>query len=640
MWSLYEKTGEEEKFLEPLAFSNGKNQEDIVKEIVEEIKKGARVIFIRGVCGTGKSSIALNIAKELGRASVVVPARALQRQYEEDYTNRKYLLKNGQKLKIKIITGRQNYSCPFLQEENLKIEKTEKNAKLSELGIFENSIVTEFKSKKEESCDNPLLPCTIEIKEKNFKKISGYLSKNPKVRLYNFNNVNMVRRLSIAPICPYWSPIMPSEIVTSLLEDSFKLNYKGLQNKEYTIYKRKKGCGYYDQFESYADSDVIIFNSEKYKLESLMDRKPATDVEIIDECDEFLDSLSNQEKLNLNRLIFALGSLYPEGAEIGEAISEVTRLVSLALKDEEITRYIREDKIIPLKETKIYLILKQFLDSGLMNSVECDEENYCYHCDKVAKTFFGFFNETYVSFYKEEKDILVRLVTTNLEKRFRELQEKNKALVLMSGTLHSEEVLKDIFGITNFKVIEAETKMPGKVSEFKTGYERDCSYENFKRGRVNRGQYLFALSRCVAQAKRPVLVHVNAFKDLPTEEEARKYSLNLMTQERLIEEQKNAEKEVEKFKRGEIDLLYTTKCGRGADFPGEMCNSTILTKYPYPNVSSLFWRVLKKTNPEHYNSFYIDKARREFLQKIYRGLRSKDDHVYLLSPDSRVFQKR
>jgi len=113
-----------------------------------------------------------------------------------------------------------------------------------------------------------------------------------------------------------------------------------------------------------------------------------------------------------------------------------------------------------------------------------------------------------------------------------------------------------------------------------------------------------------------------------------------MTQERLIEEQKNAEKEVEKFKRGEIDLLYTTKCGRGADFPGEMCNSTILTKYPYPNVSSLFWRVLKKTNPEHYNSFYIDKARREFLQKIYRGLRSKDDHVYLLSPDSRVFQKR
>ncbi|OGJ22162.1 hypothetical protein A3K73_04135 [Candidatus Pacearchaeota archaeon RBG_13_36_9] len=637
MWNLYEKNGEEDRFLEPLAFSNGKNQEEVAKEVVEEIKKGAKVVFIRGVCGTGKSSIALNIAKEIGRASVVVPARALQKQYEEDYTNRKYLLKNGQKLKIKIITGRQNHQCPFLQEGSIKIEKAEKNARLDEC-IFNEPIRT--KSKKEKSCDNPFLPCTIEIKEKNFKKIQGYLSKNPKVKLYNLNNVNMVRRLSIAPICPYWSPIMPSEMVTSLLEDSLKLSYKGLQNRDYTIYKRKKGCGYYDQFDSYADADVIIFNSEKYKIESLMDRKPATDLEIIDECDEFLDSLSNQEKLNLNRLIFALGSLYPENAEISEAISEATRLVSQALKDEEIKKYIQEDRIIPLKETKIYLILKQFLDSGLMNSVECDEENYCYHCDKVAKTFFGFFNETYASFYREEKDLLVRLVTTNLEKRFRELQEKNKALILMSGTLHSEDVLRDIFGITNFKVVEAETKMPGKVSEFKTGYERECSYENFKRGRINRGQYLFVLSRCIAQAKRPVLVHVNAFKDLPTEEEARKYSLSLMTRERIGEEQKNAEKEVEKFKRGEIDILYTTKCGRGADFPGEMCNSIILTRYPYPNVSSLFWRVLKKTNPQHYSSFYIDKARREFLQKIYRGLRSKDDHVYLLSPDSRVFEKR
>ena len=32
----------------------------------------------------------------------------------------------------------------------------------------------------------------------------------------------------------------------------------------------------------------------------------------------------------------------------------------------------------------------------------------------------------------------------------------------------------------------------------------------------------------------------------------------------------------------------------------------------------------------------MDKARRELLQKIYRGLRSKKDRVYLLSPDIRV----
>ena len=32
-------------------------------------------------------------------------------------------------------------------------------------------------------------------------------------------------------------------------------------------------------------------------------------------------------------------------------------------------------------------------------------------------------------------------------------------------------------------------------------------------------------------------------------------------------------------------------------------------------------------------------SRREFLQKIYRGLRFKEDHIYLLSPDSRVLEK-
>ena len=55
-----------------------KNQENIVKEIVELIKVGKKVIFLYGVCGTGKSAIALNIARAIGRASIVVPIKSLQ----------------------------------------------------------------------------------------------------------------------------------------------------------------------------------------------------------------------------------------------------------------------------------------------------------------------------------------------------------------------------------------------------------------------------------------------------------------------------------------------------------------------------------------------------------------------------------
>jgi Rad3-related DNA helicase len=637
MWSLYQKNEGKDEFLAPLVFSNGKTQEDVVKEVVDEIKKGTKVIFIKGVCGTGKSSIALNVAKEIGRASIVVPIKTLQKQYEEDYTNKKYLLKGDQKMKIKIITGRQNHKCPYIKEEGIEIEKIEKNTTLADLGMFDKK---NFGREDDDSCDNPFLPCRIDIKERNFKKIRGFLKKNKKVKLENFHNVNNVKRLSIAPVCPYWSPIIPSEISLSLLDDATKLNYKGLGEKGYTIYQRKPGCGYYNQFESYVNADVIIFNSEKYKIETLMNRKPATEIEIIDECDEFLDSLSNQEAINVNKLNFALGSLYPEDSQTNETINETIRLVNKLLKDEIIYKNIKEDSIIPLKETKIFPILNKFLESDMMNFVECDEENYCYHCDEVARTFSGFLNETYVSFYKEEKDLFVRLVTTNLEKRFQELLNKNKVLVLMSGTIHSEKILSEIFGITNFKIIEAETEMPGQITEARTGYELDCRYSNFQNGKINRGQYLFALSRCIAQAKRPVLVHITAFKDLPTKSEAEKYSLQIMTQEEMKEKQKNAEQQVEKFKNGEIDILYTTKCSRGVDFPGETCNSIILTRYPFPNIGSLFWRVLKETRPTHYNDFYVDKSRREFLQKIYRGLRSKEDHIYLLSPDCRVFIKR
>ncbi|GAG38610.1 unnamed protein product, partial [marine sediment metagenome] len=247
------------------------------------------------------------------------------------------------------------------------------------------------------------------------------------------------------------------------------------------------------------------------------------------------------------------------------------------------------------KKTKVFDLLKLFLDSDFMRKAECDEENYCYHCDEVARTFKQFFNETYLSFDKEDEAITARLVTTNLEKRFKELIDKNKAIVLMSGTIHSAQVLKDIFGLKDFKIIEAETKMPGKITKLLTGSEFNCKYSNFKEKRVSREHYLRVLSKCIEKAKKPTLIHVNSFRDLPTQEEAERYNLDIMTREKIYKMQSEDKtgNMVKMFKDGKIDLLFSTKCNRGVDFPGETCNSIILTKYPYPNISSLFWRILK-----------------------------------------------
>ena len=55
-----------------------------------------------------------------------------------------------------------------------------------------------------------------------------------------------------------------------------------------------------------------------------------------------------------------------------------------------------------------------------------------------------------------------------------------------------------------FKIIEAETQNQGELTPCKYGYELDCSYESFKKGLVMREQYLNALSKCLACAKKPV----------------------------------------------------------------------------------------------------------------------------------------
>jgi Rad3-related DNA helicase len=628
MWSLHEKKGENEPvILEPLKFSNGKSQQDIVLEVLKAIEEGNKIIFIHGKCGTGKSAIALNLAKELGRASIVVPSKSLQKQYEEDYTNKKYLLKQDKrKLKIKVITGRQNHKCPFLQEEDIEIEG--KNATLNNFDSKPKSF------EPDESCDNAFLPCKIEIKNENAKTIYNYLKKDPEQDINQ--DIRHVSRSTLAPICPYWSPIWP--LIMELNLKAKKRIYEGLCNNKYAIYQRKEGCGYYNQFISYLDADVLIFNSEKYKIETAMNRKPATDIEIIDECDEFLDKLSNSEAINLNKLYFALGNLFTSDEKLNKILQEITNITKSFLNNPKIDGLIEKEEIIKLKETKLLNLLSYFSNLNFLDHVECDEENYCRHVDEVARTFQHFSDETYLAFSIEDKNVIARLVTINLEKRFSEFIEKNKILVLMSGTIHSDKVLKNIFGLNNFKIIEAEAKMPGKVIKQRIGQEFSCRYENFQKGFASRVRYLKALEKCILSAKPPVLVHVIAFKDLPTEHEAKIYNLNIMTQENLKSLQKKDKigRAIQDFKGGRIQILYSTKCHRGVDFPGETCNSIILTRYPYPNVSSLFWRILKMEKPEHYYELYMDKANREFLQRVYRALRSPDDQVYLLSPDIRV----
>ncbi len=621
MWSLFQKRANEDssgifdyasetgEALAPLKFSNNKTQEDVVREILEAIEAGNKIIFIRGVCGTGKSAIALNLARHFKKTSVVVPIKSLQAQYEHDYTKEKFILKkDGKPMKISIIKGRRNFSCPFVGG----------------------------------NCNADDLPCTIELREKNMEQIKKYIEKNPFVDKFDFSSVVDVRRMSVAPACEYWSPLLPSNVESKVLKDSKKIKYMSVCGKEFALFQRKKGCGYYDQYETYADSDVLVFNSAKYVVEIAIGRKPKTDLDVIDECDEFLDSFASEEKINLNRLLMALSNLFPDNREDRNAVKQmIYKINNLVLDFSDDMKEIKK-----LEQTNLIELFQDILASPYI--AEDEEANYYNRVFEICKSFEHLIKDTYVTFEQvenEKKEITtyVSLVSINLAQKFKDIIDANNVLVLMSGTLHSSQVLRDIFGLEDFKIIDAETVTPGTITKYRTGLEKNCKYSNFKSGLVSREDYLKALQTCVLNAKPPTLVHISAFSDLPTELEKAEYNLTeLISREKLSNLQKSDpnNKQVNKFKAGDIDLLFTTKCSRGVDFPGEKCNSVVLTKYPYPNTQSLFWKILKQQQPDKFLEFYLDKANRELLQKIYRALRFKEDHVILLSPDVRVLDAR
>jgi len=633
MWSLYKRTSNSEQRtansefaspfndngeeLPPMVFSNNKTQADVVKEILDAITDGNKLIFIKGVCGTGKSAIALNLARHFKKTSIVVPIKSLQEQYEKDYTKNKFILKQNKKpLNITVIKGRNNFRCPFDGER----------------------------------ADDPELPCTIEIREKNTAKLLEYIDKNPLVNHEDFKTASDIKRMNIAPACPYWSPIIPADIKPKGLTDFKKIKYEATCGKEFALFQRKKGCAYYDQCEAYATADVLIFNSAKYQIETMIGRKPKTELDIIDECDEFLDSFANERKINLTRLHTALTNLTPQKQSDRTTIKKLIREINDVI-------YSKEVEIQKIKKSPVINIIKIAIENP--NLAEDEELNYYNTLVEIVQSFKNLLDETYISITKINQDAkqshlfsrpatsdqrpatFVDIVSINLAQKLKELIEQNNVLVMMSGTLHSEQVLKDIFGLKDFKIIEAETQNPGTINKQRTGLEKNCAFQNFKNGTITRNNYLKILDMCMTKAKPPTLVHISAFSDLPTQAENEILKLeNLITQERLRDIQSKGNSAVDEFASGETEILFTTKCARGVDFPGDKCNSIVITKFPYPNIQGLFWKILKKEQPEKFTEFYLDKARRDLFQKIARGIRFKGDKVNLYSPDIRVLNSK
>jgi hypothetical protein len=234
-----------------LIYDNGKDQENVVNEVLEALDKND-VVFLQGGVGTGKSIIALHLISHFRKGIIAVPTKVLEDQYVLDYCSpaSNYILQEKGRLNVNNLRGRTNFRCP--------------NPPKSVRNRYVN-------------CGNSGLPCT----------------KKPG---------RDETRLSLGIQCKYWSPVIPAENPPPILEKTRKLfAYESIGGMKFYC-ESETPCPYYVQFRHFVTSGAIIMNSAKWEAETWLQRKPRVHLEVIDEGDDFLDGLAYKTTFDLRTL--------------------------------------------------------------------------------------------------------------------------------------------------------------------------------------------------------------------------------------------------------------------------------------------------------------------------------------------------
>ena len=543
MWNLYQN----DKLVTPLLYSTEKGQDSTVNEVAEAFES-YDITFLQGAVGTGKSAIALSTANKLGGGLVVVPTKILQQQYVQDYceNNYKILKDNSDWLKISLIKGRNNFDC--LYDPYLK-------------------------------CNHKSLPCVKTLPRRKGKAVS---------------------RLEMAKECPYFSPV-----VSSMLESVYQfeldcefetLHYKAVNNDFSILRRQEQVCPYYQQYREYESADVILMNSAIWMLETLsLKRKPIKPVEIIDEGDAFLDSLSLKKSIN-QRVIENIEEKLIKDNAIGK--EELETFAGIKNLFNEITKVKYEGDIGENEK----LFLKQFVE--FLSSIG-DETSGKY------SDILEFLDESYISVDNNQIEYFIpepKIVVKKL------LNLSSKKMLFMSATFQSEKILEDIFGFDNFCFIEGEPKFPGIVYPKQLGTENRVTYKSWKRKEF-KNLYWKNLSAAIKQSTKPCMIPVHAFKYLP-------------------EGIRNKLKGQRTLRTKDGSVTFSTVMKRGVDLKDDECRSIIMLKFPFPSVGDPILRAMKlKLGEENFWRYYQDIAKREFIQTIGRGVRHKNDWVEFYSPD-------
>lgn len=511
--------------LSPRVYSTGKKQDELIDEI-HELFETHDLIFLKAIVGSGKSVIAISLCKLLGRGIIVVPVKELQKQYEDWYFDQHYIDLGTGKISIRQIKGRSNFWCTYCNKY----------------------------------ASSAYLPCT--------RRIDRELGET---------------RWSVASECPDWNPIYPEE-----KSEGLAMPYHSITGTLFYI-KRGNRCEYFNQYEGYIKDDVLVMNSAKWIIETLMGRKPKVSLEVIDEADDFLDRLTFETTIGGH----VVKKLKKDGIDIENKLD-------LLLAGE-------------LEPIQFLLELKDLLSQS---DAEYPQELYqkikliLNYKDSLEYTV----DRAFVKYFIPDPSITLASL----------LEKSATKILLMSATAQSPEVLRDIYKIDPV-FVEGEVKYPGMLFQCKVGKEEKVNYKKWESSRF-RERYWNCLAEILEVATRPTLVNLHAFKYLPKER------IGLIPSESEVKEYQDLN--IDLFKLGQEDILFTTKCDRGIDLPDDKCRSIVMLKMPYPlRTDPILMAMMKRFGKEKFEIYYQDLTDRTFIQSIGRVLRSEDDYAEFWSPD-------
>ncbi|KXB01649.1 hypothetical protein AKJ41_00715 [candidate division MSBL1 archaeon SCGC-AAA259O05] len=573
--------------LDPLEYSNGKTQTDVVEEILEAFESHD-LVYLKAVVGSGKSAIGIRTALGMGGGVISVPTKVLSDQYYDDYyAGDKYFEKpSGERAKITVFKGRRNFICPLWKRKHPD---------------WDDWMV---------SCRNRSVPC-----RKPLGPDEG--------------------RFDALEECPWAAYSRPAGKIPSRLPSAYRRRTFDAIGGKHAVLAKERGrsperCPYWDQYWEVAKSDVLAMNSAKFKAETKIGRLPDVPLAVIDEGDAFLDALCPEVDLTQSRVERSVDLMRRNAGKEKEARRDTTEKVRVKLEggSEKLKKWMAERKrrMESLQDAadEIEGCWSEFMAGGIKpltlaervwgvlgacgweTELRTQLRMIVYNRDQVSLRVDKNADDPGVTYHlPDPKPVLRRL-----------LGNHDGKVLFMSSTKPSRGVLRSIFGIDPL-VVEGEPEYPGTIVQKYTKEEKKVNYDRWQ-DQGFRSRFGRARDEILDLMERPAFVPCHGVKYLS--QHIRDQDL---TEKPYIEED---------------GVTYSTKMDRGSDL--DEMRSVCLLKYPFPGLGDPLLQEMKDhLGEEKFWSYYHDIARRGFIQQVGRIMRSEDARKEFWSPDLTCHKK-